>query len=89
MSLLSLFGWLSLGALLTLGGAIYFLRAPEHADIIARRFSTVHPFWRLGLPARFWTSGILLLQLRITAVGVVLIGLLLILAALASLVYHP
>ncbi len=89
MSLLSLLGWLGLGALLALGGAIYFLRAPEHADIIARRFSTAHPFWRLWLPARFWTSGILLLQLRITAVGVVLIGLLLILAALASLVYHP
>jgi hypothetical protein len=89
MFLLRLVGWLGLGALLALGGAIYFLRAPEHAEMIAQSLSTVHRFWRLWLPARFWTSGLLLLQLRITAAGVVLIGLLLILSAFASLVYHP
>ncbi len=89
MFLLSLLGWVCLGALLALGGAIYFLRAPEHADMIAQRISTAHPFWRLWLPARFWTSGLLLLQLRVTAAGVVLIGLLLILSAFVSLVYHP
>jgi hypothetical protein len=89
MFLLPLLGWLGLGALLALWGAIYFLRAPEHAEMIAQRLSTVHPFWRLWLPLRFWTSGLLLLQLRMTAAGVVLIGLLLILSAFASLVYHP
>jgi hypothetical protein len=89
MFLLRLLGWLGLGALLALCGAIYFLRAPEHAEKIAQRFSTVHPLWRLWLPARFWTSGLLLLQLRITAAGVVLIGLLLILSVFVSLVYHP
>jgi hypothetical protein len=89
MFLLRLLGWLCLGALLALCGAIYFLRAPEHAEMIAQRLSTVHPFWRFWLPARFWTSGLLLLQLRITAAGVVLIGLLLILSAFVALVYHP
>ena len=52
MFLLSLLGWLGLGALLALSGAIYFLRAPEHAEMIAQRLSTVHPFWRLWLPTR-------------------------------------
>ena len=89
MFLLRLLGWLGLGALLAVGGAIYFLRAPGHADMIAQRLSTAHPFWRLWLPVRFCSSGRFLLQLRITAAGVVLIGLLLILSALVSLVYHP
>jgi hypothetical protein len=89
MFLLRALGCLGLGALLALCGAIYFLRAPEHAEMIAQRLSTLHPFWRLWLPPRFWTSGILLLQLRVTAAGVVLIGILLILSAFFSLVYHP
>src|SRR5437899_2595557 len=85
--------WLSVRfcscALLSLGGSIYFLQAPGHADMIAQRLSIAHPFWRLWLPVRFCSSGRFLLQLRITAAGVVLIGLLLILSALVSLVYHP
>jgi hypothetical protein len=89
MFLLRVLGWLGLGAVVALCGAIYFLRAPEHADMIAQRLSTAHPFWRLWLPARFCTSGRLLWQLRITAAGVVLIGLLLILSAFVALVYHP
>jgi hypothetical protein len=61
----------------------------EHADTITQRISTAHPFWRLWLPACFYTNAILLLQLRVAAAGVVLTGLLLMLSALAALVYHP
>jgi hypothetical protein len=43
MFLLRLLGWLALGALLPLCGAIYFLRASEHAEMIARGLSRVHP----------------------------------------------
>ena len=87
--LLRLLGSLGPGALLALCSAIYFLRAPEHAEMIAQRLSTVRPFWRLWLPTRFRSSGLLLLQLRIAAAGIALIGLLLILSAFVSLVYHP
>jgi hypothetical protein len=89
MFLLRTIGWIGLGALLILVGATYFLRAPEHAQMMTQRISKRHPFWRLWLPTRLWTNGLLLLQLRVTAAGVVLIGLLLILAAFVSLVYHP
>jgi hypothetical protein len=89
MFALRVIGWLGLVALMALCGAIYVLRAREHADTIAQRISTAHPFWRLWLPACFYTNAILLLQLRVAAAGVVLTGLLLMLSALAALVYHP
>jgi hypothetical protein len=89
MVILRALGCLGLGALLAMCGAIYFLRAPEHADMIAQRLSQRHPFWRLWLPARFYTSERFLLQLRISAVFLVLIGLTLVLSGFASLVYHP
>jgi hypothetical protein len=89
MFLLRVIGWLGLGTFIALCGAIYFLQAREHADTITQRISRAHPFWRLWLPACFYTNAILLLQLRIAAAGVVLIGLVLMVSALAALVYHP
>jgi len=89
MFVLRVIGWLGLGALIALGGAIYFIRAREHADTIAQRISAAHPFWRLWLPPFFYTNAILLLELRIAAAGLVVIGLLLMVSALAALVYHP
>ena len=82
-------GWFLLGILIAVSGAVIFLRAREHADKIAQRISTSHPFWRLWLPASFYTSAILLLELRMAAAGVVLIGLVFMLSALVALVYHP
>jgi hypothetical protein len=89
MLLVRVIGWFLLGALIVLGGTVYFLRAREHADTIAQRISTSHPFWRLWLPASFYTSAILLLELRMAAAGVVLIGLVFMVSALVALVYHP
>ncbi len=89
MFLVRIVGWFVLGALVALCGAVYFLRAREHADTIAQRISTSHPFWRLWLPASFYTSALLLLELRMAAAGVVLIGLVFMVSALVALVYHP
>jgi hypothetical protein len=76
-----------MGAVLILSGLWYFGRAEGIADMIASQLS-VRPWQRLWLPARWYTSRRFFWELRISAVGIVIIGALLILSAFAALIYH-
>jgi len=86
MFLLRALALFAIGAFVALCGVIYFIRAREHADMMAHQLSTAHPWRRLWLPARFYTSNRLLWQLRIPAAGFVIIGLVVIICAMAALV---
>jgi uncharacterized protein YjeT (DUF2065 family) len=79
--------FVAMGAVLILSGLVYFRRAQEFADMIAGQLAT-HPWRRLWLPARWYTSKKFFWQLRIAAVGTVLIGVMLILSAVGALIHH-
>jgi hypothetical protein len=84
---LKISGFIAMGAVLIASGLCYFLRAQEIADMIASQLA-LRPWQRLWLPARWYTSRSFFWQLRISAVGIVIIGALLILSAFATLIYH-
>jgi uncharacterized protein YjeT (DUF2065 family) len=87
MNALKVAAFVAMGAVLILSGLVYFHRAQEFADMIAGQIAA-HPWRRLWLPARWYTSRKFFWQLRIAAVGTVLIGVILILSAFAALLYH-
>ena len=79
--------FIAMGAVLILSGLAYFRRAQELAEMMAGQLAT-HPWRRLWLPARWYTSRKFFWQLRISAIGIIFIGVVLILSVLASLIYH-
>ena len=84
---LKIAGFIAMGAVLIVSGLCYFRRAQEIADMIAGQLAA-HPWQRLWLPARWYTSRKFLWRLRISALGIVIIGAALVLFALAALVHY-
>ena len=87
MNALKVTAFVAMGAVLILLGLVYLRRAQEFADMIAGELAA-HPWRRLWLPARWYTSKKFFWRLRIAAVGTVLIGIMLILSAFGALLYH-
>lgn len=87
MNALKVAAFVAMGAVLILSGLCYFRRAQEIADMIAGQLA-IRPWQRLWLPARWYTSKKFFWQLRISAVGIVIIGAILILSAFGALIHH-
>jgi len=79
--------FIGMGTLLILSGLYYFRRAQELADIWAAEVAA-HPWQRFGLPARWYSSKKFFWQLRISAVGAIAIGVILIASPLIALIQH-
>jgi hypothetical protein len=80
-------GFIAMGAVLIVSGLFYFRRSQEIADMIAGQLGA-RPWQRLWLPARWYSSRKFFWRLRISAVGIVIIGALLIVSAFGALIHH-
>jgi hypothetical protein len=87
VNVLKIAGAVAMGTVLMAVGLWYFRRAQQIADMIAGQLA-VRPWQRLWLPARWYTSRRFFWELRISAVGTVIIGAALILSAFLALMHR-